>query len=127
MSFYEGLRDGTALGLITQFGQAITIRTKVLEEYDTESGDVTEAETSETGVGILLPASSPQAVVDQDPARVVETAMWVVAASGLTTAPDLGAVIDGDGSSWAVIGNTPSSPAGVPIVYKLLVKKMGAA
>ena len=127
MSFYENLADNTALGLLTQFGQAVTIRTKVTEDYDLGSGDVTTAETSETGVGVLLPGSNPQAVVDQDPARVNDTGVWILAASGLTMAPVPGSVIDGDGASWAVIGLTTASPAGVPIVYKVLAKKTGAA
>jgi hypothetical protein len=127
MSFYENLADNVALKLVTQFGQAVTIRTKVTEDYDLGSGDVTTVETVETGVGVLLPGSNPQVVVDQDPARVNDTAVWVLAASGLTVAPVPGSVIDGDGASWAVIGMTPSSPAGVPIVYKALAKKTRVA
>jgi hypothetical protein len=117
----------TAFDLLTEHGQTVTIRTKVTDEYDLESGDVATAETSETGIGVLLPGGNPEAVVDQDPARVNDTGMWVLAASGLTNAPVPGSVIDGDGASWAVIGLTPSSPAGVPIVYKALTKKTGAA
>ena len=127
MSFYENLADNVALKLIKQFGQAVTIRTKVTEEYELKTGDVTIVETSETGVGVLLPGSNPQSVVDQDPARVNDTAVWVLAASGLTVAPAPGSVIDGGGASWAVIGLTPSSPAGVPIVYRVLAKKTGVA
>ena len=126
MTFYAGMAT-TAYDLLTQFGQTVTIRTKVTEEYDLESGDVEQCETSETGIGVLLPAGQPEALIDADPARVIDTAIWVLAASGLATIPVPGSVIDGDGASWAVIGMTPISPAGVPLIYKLLVKKTGAA
>ena len=126
MSFY-GDMAAVALRLLTSKGQTVSIRTRSTDDYDPSTGEVLQTETTEAGVGVLLPSGQLEAVVDQDPARIVDTAQWVVAASGITAVPTPGDSIDGDGASWAIIAVTPSSPAGTPIVYKLLVKKMRTA
>jgi hypothetical protein len=124
MSFNYAGAGQTAYDLFTRFGQTVTVRTKTTTDYDSDSGDVTEVEVSETATGVLLPGAEPREVTDQNPARTHDTALWILAATGLTNPPIPGSVIDGAGYSWAVIGLTVISPAGTPVVYRVTAKKM---
>ena len=128
MSFYDRMA-ATALSKITKFGQAVTVRTKVDDAYDSQTGEVLQTETSESGFGMLMASTSSvkmEAEINPIPAKVDDLRTWILAAAGLANAPEPGDVLEGGGAAWSIIGVTEVSPAGIPLIYKLLAKKARA-
>ena len=126
MTFYENMA-AVALRLITDKGQSLPIR-RISKTFDPVTS-TTSAATKVTGTikTVIVPFNKDdKANMDNRLAESLAKGRLrklIVAASGLTFAPEPMDVIDFESGQWQVEGVTPISPAGTPLVYFLIVKK----
>lgn len=126
MTFYENMA-AVALRLITDKGQSLAIR-RISKTFD----PVTSATSSATKVtgsmrAVIVPFNKDdKANMDIRLAEALAKGQLrkaIVAASGLTFAPEPMDVIDLESAQWLVQGVTPINPAGTPLVYFLILEK----
>ena len=126
---YSGF-EATALNLITQFGQSLTIYQENSTGYDPLTGSTTGGTiTSTTCEGLTLPASkgTVQGFDDKFKEELVRgnARFFMLAASGMSFQPDAGNLLLFEDEVWDVSGVTPVNPAGVPLVYRVGVRRSG--
>ena len=133
MSFYGDLQT-TALGVIQEFGQSMTLRHYPDVPAD---GHSQRHDTSDGSVGLGVPDDyTVQGVVEQatmgritsfgdklkgssmDSIRFV-----TIAASGLGITPQPRDELEFDGEWWLIRGVSDTNPAGTPVIYGLGVVK----
>lgn len=128
MSFY-GRMQATADRLLRQFGEP---REMVLERpADDGIGDpwdpyaVDPAVHDVVGVVPTLNRSNIERLANTVGQGLVDanTRLVVIAAKGLEIEPAHGDTLVMDGERWQVLGVTPSSPGGIPLVYFLGVRR----
>ncbi|MGC5702968.1 hypothetical protein J4P02_22435 [Pseudomonas sp. NFXW11] len=121
MAFYEEMAI-MALEMITEFGQAVTIRKIKPGEYDPETGFAgPDTITEQTTQGILLDFTGLEfqnnSLIKQGDKKLK------VAAQGLEWAPDLLNKVIIQGRTWSIVPPLKEiNPAGTPILYELQVR-----
>lgn len=122
MTFPYSASAQTALRLLNQFGQAVTLSRTVPGGYDPATG-VTQPDTVQTqpAKAALLDYNligSGQQFADGSMIRIGDK-RCLIAAAGLAWAPDeMTALIDVLGATWQVEKLSTLAPAGVPVLYK---------
>lgn len=119
-AFYDRMAD-TALRLIAQFGQAVTLRDPTQGEYDPITGGTTPGTvTEQTGSCILqdysLQESGAANLAGSDIRQ--NDKKILIAAKGLTP-PTLSTQVIADGYSWTAVSIKEINPAGTPLVYEI--------
>lgn len=129
MSFYDNMA-GVALAKITQFGRDITITRRVVTASDPAAGTVSQSiESIGTLKVLILPASKGTVEAFDNRLEggtlIDERLRFIIAAAkGASFEPKSLDEVQFDGGKWLVLGCTPLSPAGVPLLYKMGVKKL---
>lgn len=122
MSAFYDRTAATALRLITQFGQPVTIRATTVGDYDPESGSAPPDSTKEqTAQGILLDFTGQEfqnnSLIKQGDKKLK------IAAQGLEWVPDLLNKVIIHGRTWSIVPPLKEvNPAGTPILYELQVR-----
>lgn len=122
MSAFYDRTAATALRLITQFGQPVTIRATNVGEYDPETGSAPPDSTKEqTAQGILLEFTGQEfqnnSLIKQGDKKLK------IAAQGLEWVPDLLNKVIIQGRTWSIVPPLKEfNPAGTPILYELQVR-----
>lgn len=118
--FYDRMAS-TALRLIEQFGQPITLRDTVPGEYDPVSGAQTpDVEVDQPAQAILQDYALQQSGMSYAEGTVIKQGdkKILVAAQGLTP-PQLTTTVIADGATWTIVNIKQINPAGTPLVYEL--------
>ncbi|WP_248739501.1 hypothetical protein [Pseudomonas sp. MWU12-2029] len=122
MSAFYDRTAATALRLITQFGQSVTIRATTVGEYDPEAGSAPPDSTKEqTAQGVLLDFTGQEfqnnSLIKQGDKKLK------IAAQGLEWVPDLLNKVIIQGRTWSIVPPLKEvNPAGTPILYELQVR-----
>ncbi|MBH3404456.1 hypothetical protein I5P86_05265 [Pseudomonas glycinae] len=122
MSAFYDRTAATALRLITQFGQPVTVRATTVGEYDPEAGSAPPDSTKEqTAQGILLDFTGQEfqnnSLIKQGDKKLK------IAAQGLEWVPDLLNKVIIQGRTWSIVPPLKEvNPAGTPILYELQVR-----
>lgn len=120
-AFYDRTA-ATALRLITQFGQPVTISKTEPGEYDPETGgDSLGATIEQTAQGILLDFTGQEfqnnSLIRQGDKKLK------IAAQGLAWSPGLLDKVVAQGRTWSIVPPLKEiNPAGTPILYELQVR-----
>jgi hypothetical protein len=118
--FYDRMAS-TALRLIEQFGQTITLRDTVPGEYDPVTGSQTpDVEVDQPAQAILQDYALQPSGMSYAEGTVIKQGdkKILVAAQGLTP-PQLTTTVIADGATWTVVNIKEINPAGTPLVYEL--------
>ncbi|MFP5338326.1 MAG: hypothetical protein ACLGIW_07520 [Gammaproteobacteria bacterium] len=118
--FYDRMA-ATALRLIEQFGQEITMRDTVPGEYDPVTGGSTpETTVDQPAQAILQDYALQQAGMSYAEGTVIRQGdkKILVAAQGLTP-PQLTTTVLADGVTWTIVNIKEINPAGTPLVYEI--------
>lgn len=121
MAFYDEMAV-TAMEMITEFGQPVTIRATTVGEYDPEIGSAPPDSTKEqTAQGILLDFTGQEfqnnSLIKQGDKKLK------IAAQGLEWVPDLLDKVIIQGRIWSIVPPLKEvNPAGTPILYELQVR-----
>ncbi|WP_312450068.1 hypothetical protein [Stutzerimonas nitrititolerans] len=118
--FYDRMA-ATALRLIEQFGQEITLRDTVPGEYDPVTGGSTpDVEVSQPAHAILQDYALQQSGMSYAEGTVIKQGdkKILVAAQGLTP-PTLTTTVIADGATWTIVNIKEINPAGTPLVYEI--------
>ena len=108
-----------ALRLIEKFGKALTLTRQSSGSYDPSTGSATVTTTTQAAHGIR----TSWAAQDIDGSLIKSGDLKIVlAASGLTTAPQVDDTITFDSTVYTIKGVYPVCPADVVIVYNLNVR-----
>lgn len=119
-AFYDRMA-ATALRLIAQFGQPVTLRDTVSGEYDPITGGTTPGATTEQVGSCILQDYSLQesgaanlagSDIRQNDKKIL------IAAKGLT-APTLSTQLIAGGHTWTAVNIKEINPAGTPLVYEV--------
>ncbi|PIF53514.1 hypothetical protein CLU80_6033 [Pseudomonas sp. 29] len=122
MSTFYDRTAATALRLITQFSQPVTISKTEPGEYDPEvGGDTPGATIEQTAQGILLDFTGQEfqnnSLIKQGDKKLK------IAAQGLEWAPELLNKVVVQGRTWSIVPPLKEiNPAGTPILYELQVR-----
>ena len=129
MSFYANMAD-VALAKITQFGRDLTLTRYGTTSSNPAAGTVVRAvEASGILKALVLPASkcTVEAFDNRlaDGSLIDEKLRYILAAAkGAPFEPKSLDVLTFDGATWQVLGCTPLSPAGTPLLYKMGVMRV---
>lgn len=121
MAFYDEMAV-TALEMITEFGQPVTISRTEPGEYDPELGGEAQGVTVEQiAQGILLDFTGQEfqnsSLIRQGDKKLK------IAAQGLVWAPGLLDKVVVQGRTWSIVPPLKEvNPAGTPILYELQVR-----
>lgn len=121
MAFYDEMAV-MALEMITEFGQAVTIRDIKPGEYDPDTDSAgPDTIIEQTAQGILLDFTGQEfqnnSLIKQGDKKLK------VAAQGLEWAPDLLNKVVIQGLTWSIVPPLKEiNPAGTPILYELQVR-----
>lgn len=129
MAFNYARAADTAARLLAQFGQSVTLTRTVAGGYDPATG-VTSPDVTQTQVATAVMLEASQGVVESFDVRfeadtLIESNLRsvIIAAEGLAWAPKPADKLVVAGETWTVIGMTPTNPAGVPVIYRVTVKR----
>lgn len=118
--FYDRMA-ATALRLIEQFGQTVTLRDTVPGEYDPVAGGSTpETTVDQPAQAILQDYALQQAGMSYAEGTVIKQGdkKILVAAQGITP-PTLTTSVLADDATWTIVNIKEINPAGTPLVYEL--------
>jgi hypothetical protein len=125
-TFYDNMAE-TALSLLSQFGQSVTIKRET-NTIDPITG-VTSTVTVTGSFTAINPPASGGTVEAFDNRLGGEAALLyenlrflIIAASGAPFEPRANDLVQMGGVWYTVLGMTPISPAGTPLVYKVGMK-----
>ncbi len=120
--FYQEMAD-TALELLVEFGQPVTLRRVTPGQIDPVEGSQTPDTVIEfPGTALLQDynliergqSNRDGALIEQGDKKII------LAASGLSQRPELqDLLIDTNGRIWLIANIKEKSPAGTPIIYEL--------
>lgn len=114
-----------AADMLTDFGQAVTLTRRTSGAYDPATGGSTITETTQAGIGVILPLSAFRKSVG----NVVEGDQQLLlsglnATGGVLTVPHVDdTVTDSASVVWSLIAIDPLSPAGTAILYDCIVRR----
>lgn len=117
MGFYSDLSN-TAAGLLSLKGQLLTFSRETTGSYDPKSGETQSSASTYTGNGGVFNYKSNQ--VD---GTVIQSGDLRVILEATTTAPKLSDKVTIDGGTYKIVNIETVSPAGVPVIYKLQLRK----
>lgn len=122
MPFNYAASARTALRLLAQFGQTVTLSRIVPGTYDPAAGETTpDTPQAQTATAALLDynlIASGQQFADGSMIRIGDKRL-LIAAEGLAWAPDeMTTVTDNGGTVWQLEKLTALAPAGIPVLYK---------
>lgn len=124
MSFYDSMAD-TALAKIQQFGREVQISRPTQSSSDPVTGTVVNgAPVTGTLKVLVLPASKGTIEAFdnrlQGGTLIDEKLRFILAAAkGAPFEPASLDELTFDGQTWQVLGCTPLSPAGTPLLYRI--------
>lgn len=118
MSFYASMQ-GTALSLLTKFGQTVTHTIRTAGTYDPTTGAVTVTETSQS-VNVALFDFGAEEI---DGMIVIAGDKRAYIASSGVTAPKVDDTLSVGGVVWTIKRVTDTNPAGTSIMYDVQVRK----
>lgn len=121
MAFYEEMAV-MALDLITEYGQAVTIRDAVKGGYNPSTGSTSaDTVTERTSQGILLDFTGQE--FQTNTLIKVGDKKLKIAAKGLEHPPTLLSKVVVQGRTWSIIPPLKEiNPAGTPLLYELQVR-----
>lgn len=122
--------QATALRLIQKFGRQITIKRSVpgstAPPYSPYNPGP-ETTATYTATAACLPASKGTIEAFDNRLEggtlIDENLRYVLMAPQIEITPKSGDVLEFDGSSWTVLGNTPLSPAGTIVLHQMGVRR----
>jgi len=119
MSFYTDLQ-ATATRLLIDKGQLITYVQRASSAYDPETGQMTNTDTSYTGI--------PAAVVsfknaEIDGTMVLKSDRKVLMGAGVVT-PETTGLLQIGGATYAIVDVEAITPAGTDVIYKLQARRI---
>lgn len=118
-NFYEDIRDGSVLRILTDKGLTMTIR-KRTTTFNENTGAVTgEADVDHTTKGIIFPQETGYRADASGAEKNVKTLL--LAASGLTVSPEAGDIIVFQSQEHIVIDSQAIGPGGIDVVYQTRV------
>lgn len=128
MDFYAQAAT-TVLSLITRFGATAAIR-RPSKTYNEVTGEITELNTTAGSLkALVLPiASTPKGIFTEADNKLIETLVagkarfMLAAAKGASFEPVANDVVEYGGEKFVVLGCTPLSPAGTPLLYKIALE-----
>lgn len=110
--------SATALGLLTKFGQSITLSRETGGSIDPVTGAVTPgADASVTTTGILL--KYPDMMIDGT--RILDSDRRLLISNEQIPQPSDKPLIDSQ--EWAIVNIETLSPAGTDVIYELQVRR----
>lgn len=127
-AFYDRMAQ-TALTLIRDKGQTLTMRREAATGSDMVAGTVTTGAPNSGPVeAVVLPASKGTVEafdnrVQSDSRVLMRLRFVVMAAKGAPFAPEPGDILEYEGADWQILGATPVSPAGTPLIYRMGIEK----
>lgn len=121
MAFYDEMAV-MALDLITEYGQAVTIRDAVKGGYSSATGTTSpDTVTERTARGILLDFTGQE--FQTNTLIKVGDKKLKIAARGLSEPPTLLSKVVVQGRTWSIIPPLKEiNPAGTPLLYELQVR-----
>jgi len=130
MADFSARMAATAKRLITGKGQSITITRTTPGTYDPATGGLSAGlTTSQTVYAGISPASGGTVQAfdikyEQETLIMTNLRSVIISAEGITFAPAPGDVVTNlESASWTIIGVTPQSAQGSPIIYSFTVMK----
>ncbi|MFA0967410.1 hypothetical protein [Pseudomonas amygdali] len=121
MAFYDEMAV-MALDLITEYGQAVTIRDAIKGGYSPATGTTSpDTVTERTARGILLDFTGQE--FQANTLIKVGDKKLKIAARGLSEPPTLLSKVVVQGRTWSIIPPLKEiNPAGTPLLYELQVR-----
>lgn len=127
--FYDRMA-ATALRLIEQFGQDITLRDTVPGEYDPVTGAQTpDVEVDQPAQAVLQDYALQQSGMSYAEGTVIRQGDKKILVAAMTkdangqqvqlTPPTLTTTVLADGATWTIVNIKEINPAGTPLVYEL--------
>ncbi|MEH6565562.1 MAG: hypothetical protein V7756_09595 [Halopseudomonas sp.] len=121
MAFYDDMAT-VALDLISEFGQAATIKDVAPGTYDAITGITSDdVPISQPAQLILLDYTLQESGAKYSEGTQVKAGdkKILIAAKDLSWAPMLTSIITADGADWRIVNLKVSNPAGTPLVYEV--------
>lgn len=120
--FYDKMAK-MALGMITEFGQPVTLRNITPGNYDPETSSTLPSQvTEQVAQGVLVEFTGREF----EASSLIQTGdkKLKIAAQGLAWLPSLGSKAVIQGVEWLIIPPVKEiNPAGTPILYELQVRR----
>jgi hypothetical protein len=123
MSFDYAPMAELADELLTEFGQALTITTSVVGEYDPATGTTSSSVTSHEGYGVLLDYGLHGSGSYNTPGTLVQQGdKQLLLSPDLVTPPQMDDVVTFSQVNYTIKNIKAISPAGVPVLYDCNVR-----
>ena len=117
--FYSGLAQ-TALRLLQEYGQPMTLTRRTAGAYNPATGAATITSTTADAQGAIFDIRGKEF----DPQMVqVGDRKIIMAAVGLDFAPEPGMHVTVGADEWSVVQAGAINPGAVDVIYKLQVRK----
>lgn len=116
---YAGIRDNTVDTLIKEFGSSGTLKVSAEGAYDPDTGVSTPTETSYT---IYLVEVEDIVRQKEDLLQEEKLKRLYISPKDMTVVPTNGDIIVWNSKSYPIKECTPISPAGVDVLYDVLVQ-----
>lgn len=124
-AFYTDLRDNTVLPLIKEFGFPMVLKSSREPTIDPNTGAITAAAAEvSTTVDGLFRFFSKDEIDGKD--ILAEDIQVLMEATVLNTAgidPDSSMQLIAKGVTYNVVRNTPTQPGGIPLLYRLQIRR----
>ena len=119
MTFYSDMAD-TADELITEFGQAVTLKVSAGAAYDPETGSSTVTYTDQAGHGCVV--DFDKKLIDGTKVRIGDK-LVLLSPLGISEPKDGDQLVIG-AETWQLVPPvTVTAPAGVAVLYEVQVRK----
>ena len=119
MTFYTDLRSAAEI-MVTEYGQAVTLKRIAAGAYDPSTGTAAQTVTSYPGRAIMGNYSNR----DIDGTLIMRgDRLATLACDTLGVVPSKDDVLTVDGVDWTVQSVEPVDPGGVALIYRLQVRK----
>ncbi len=119
MTFYSDMAD-TADELITEFGQAVTLKVSAGSAYDPETGSSVVTYTDQAGHGCVV--DFDKKLIDGTKVRIGDK-LVLLSPIGISEPKDGDQLVVG-AETWQLVPPvTVTAPAGVAVLYEVQVRK----
>ena len=129
-AFYTDLRDNTVEPLLREFGFPMTLVSSREPVIDPNTGAITTAaatvETTVQGLFRFFSQDEMKTLTGQGHDVLINDLQALVDATALNTAgidPDTATQLIAKGKTYNVVRNWPTQPGGIPLLYRLQVRK----